>query len=439
MSTAPSCPHLPVCAAVPAGAHFRAVAAHAGLDALRALVVSARTAGVAALRAAALRDDEARALHQRLAAEGIESLVVATCNRTELYWRARIPGDDTLTERLFAAAVRATTSARRLHGTAAAEHLLRVASGLDSVVLGEAEILGQLRGALDASPHAGAFLAGLARAALRTGRMARAETRIGVGAQSVASAAVRLLADRLPLEGRRVAVIGAGATGLKVARHLRALGVGQLVLVNRTVARAADHAVSLSAEVAPLSALAEHLATADAVVGAADAPDPLVTTDMLHAAVHKRSGRVLVTVDLSMPPAIANDPVPGVERLDLASVDRHVAGERERRGAEVPRVEAVIARELGFLRAWARQQALRPLVADLRRKADDIRQREIARLVAEAGGNLDVPTLDRLARRLLDRLVALPVASLEQGHVPLDPVQTQYVRRLFGLHDGDPA
>lgn len=439
MSDTPGCPHQPVCAAIPAAAHFHAVAAHVGLEALRALVVSAHTSGLPALSGASLREEQARTLHQRLAAAGLETLVLATCNRTELYWRARVPGDDRVAHEAFAAALRADLAPRPLYGLAAAEHLFRVAAGLDSVVLGEAEILGQIRAALDTCPHAGPFVAGVAQAALRTGRMARAETRIGVGAQSVASAAVRLLADRLPLTASRVAVIGSGATGLKVARHLRALGVGQLVLVNRTLAHAEAHAVALGAVAAPLTALAETLATVDAVVGAAAAPAPLVSDEMLHTAAAARGGRRLVTVDVSMPPVIASAEAPGVERLDLEHVARHVADERDRRHAEIPRVVAIVAREVTFLQAWARQLALRPLVADLRRKADVIRRAEVARMADEADGPVDLDAFDRLARRLLDRVVALPVASLEQGHVPLDPTQTQYVRRLFGLLEGESA
>jgi len=437
MSQFAICPHQPVCSAVPAGRHFHAVAAHVGLDAVRALVISANAAGLSALSEAALREDEARALHEQLADGRIESVVIATCNRTELYWRARVPGDDEQVRRAFTAAQRAAVAPRQLIGAAVAEHLFRVAAGLDSVVLGEAEILGQLRSALDASPFAGPFLTGLVQAAIRTGRMARAETRIGVGAQSVASAAVRLLSQRLSLPESRVAIIGAGATGLKAARHLRALGLRHLVLLNRTPSHAVAHAQVLYAETAPLSALDEQLASADAVVGAAAAPEPLVTTAMLRAAVNGRVSRPLFTVDLSMPPIIAADPVPGVERIDLASISRHADDERARRRDEIPRVESVIARELVFLQSWARQQALRPLVADLRRKADDIRRAEMARIAEESGDGLDVATLDRLARRLLDRVVALPVASLEHGDVPLDPTQTGYVRRLFGLHDGE--
>jgi glutamyl-tRNA reductase len=359
MSESSALPQHLVRAASPAGEHVGAVAAYGGLDVFRALVVSARSAGLPALADAALRADQARDLHRQLAAEGVESLVVATCNRSELYWRAGRPGDDERARRALTATLRSATDPQPLHGLAAAEHLFRVACGLDSMVLGEAEILGQLRGAIEACREAGTFLAGIVRAAVRTGRMARAETRIGVGAQSVASAAARLLAERVPVPGSCIVVVGTGATGLKVARVLRAMGEGRLVLVNRTLAHAAEHAAALDAEVASLADLEEHLASADAVVGAAAAPEPLVTARMLEAAARRRGGRRLVTVDLAMPSTIARTGAPGVERLDLESVDRHVADQRERRSGEVPRVDAIVARELTFLQSWARQQDVR--------------------------------------------------------------------------------
>ena len=439
MSESRSCPHQGVCSTVPAEAHFRAVAAYSGLAALRSLTINHRNVGLGALSDAAVASDHAAALHQALSANGIESLVLATCNRTELYWRARVPGDDEAATRAFLEATGGTRGGgpvpTRLHGRAAADHLFRVCAGLESLVLGEAEILGQVRAALDACSGAGPFLTGVVQAALRTGRLARAETAIGVGAMSVASAAVKLLAGQVALARSRVLVIGAGATGLKVARHLRALGVRQIVLANRTVERAEAEAATLGATAVSLDHLADELALADAVIGAAAAPGLLVTAADLDAAVARRDGRLLVTIDLSMPPVLEPAERPGIVRLDLHAIERHVAEQRERRAAEVPRVEAVIERELGFLHAWARQQALRPLVSDLRRKVEAIRRAELDRVQQELGdaAAVDPAILERLSRRLLDQVLALPLASLENGGVPLDPTQAQYVRRLFAL------
>ncbi len=421
------------------GSPARSAAVPSALDGLRALSLSHRGIGLETLRAHALDGEAAAALHRRLADDGVESVVLATCNRTELYWRTTDDGDDAVTH-AFARLTGWPAGTTRLRGLAAAAHLFRVCAGLESLVLGEAEILGQVRAALDASPGAGPFLRGVVQAAVRAGRQARAETALAVGAQSVASAAVQFVARALPLDRSHVLVVGAGATGTKVARHLRALGVGRLVVTNRTADRAAALATRLGAETAPFTALQDALGVAHAVVCAVDAPTPLITRDDLAWAAAARQGRPLMAVDLSMPPAIAPDPVAGVTRVDLAAIERDVAVQHDRRAAEVPKALAVVERELRFLETWARRHALRPLVADLRRKLEGIRQAELARTRAElradrtpgAGAATSDP-LERLTRRLLDQVLAIPTAPLEAGHVAIDADQARYLRRLFAL------
>lgn len=439
MSDSPGCPHQSVCATVPA--HFHAVARYSGLASLRAVTINHRNIGIGALTRHAVGCDTATSLHEDLTAAGIESFVLATCNRTELYWRAQVPGDDETVHEAIARAVCVPDGASRLAGRAAAQHLFRVCAGLESLVLGEAEILGQVRAALDACTGAGPFLKGVVQAALRTGRMARAETAIGVGAQSVASAAVQIVAGALPLDRCRVLVLGAGATGVKAARHLRKLGVRDLVVANRTLGRAEAVAAPLGAEAVGLDRLHDELDRADAVVCAVDAPDYLIGLDDLRRAVAGREGRPLMIVDLSMPHAVEPGDVAGVTRVDLGVLEREVERQRDRRAAEVPGVEGVIAREMHHLQSWARHHALRPLASDLRRKVEAIRRAELERMQSELpdGGAADAAALDRLTRRLLDQVLSIPLATLEAGDVPLDATQAQYLRRLFALEPGTPS
>jgi glutamyl-tRNA reductase len=294
-----------------------------------------------------------------------------------------------------------------LCGAAAATHLFRVCAGLESLVLGEAEILGQVRSALDASPGAGAYLRGVLQSAMRTAGVIRAETAVGVGAQSVASAAVQLLARTLPLPASHVVVVGAGATGLKVGRHLRGLGVRRLVIANRTHERAESLAVTLGAEALPFEGLYAAIREADALVCAVDAAAHLVTrADLVRAA----AGRALVVVDLSMPPAVEPGDVPGVTRVDLGTLEGAVADQQDRRAAEVPKAMAIIERELQFLDAWARRHALRPIVSDLRQKIEAIRRAELARAQLELASPANDPgaVLERMTRRLLDQVLAMP-------------------------------
>jgi len=443
MSQSPGCPHQGVCSTVPAQAHFHAVADLSGVAALRGLTFSHRTLGLDCLARVTFSADALAALSAALAEEGIEAFLLSTCNRTEVYWRARVPGDEERVRALVGAQLDASVSAIAdespvLRGRAAARHLFRVCSGLESLALGEAEILGQTRSALEQATNAGPFLRGLVVAALRTGGMARAETKIGVGALSVASAAVQLVAAAIPLDRSRVLVLGAGATGVKAARHLRGLGVGHLVLANRTRERAEAAAQAWQAEVIDLDAVGDELARADAVVCAVASPTPRIRLEALRHASASRAGRPLLLVDLSMPPAVEAGVVDGVTHIDLGALDQQVARQRDRRSSEIPRVEALIERELQHLEAWARRHALRPLVSDLRRKVEAIRRVELERAARELEGqhHPDVTVLDRLSRRLLEQVFAIPMSALETGDVPLDPAQAEYLRRLFALDRG---
>lgn len=432
------CPHQDVCSATPAHEHFRAVASFSGLAALRAATINHRTVGLANLQTLSVSCEAAARLHDELTRRGVESVVLVTCNRTELYWRARLPGDEASVGHALAAALQVPETAvwvlaTRLSGEAAATHLFRVCCGLESLVLGEAEILGQVRAALEACPGAGPFLEGVIKAALRTGRQARAETQIGAGAVSVASTGVQWLAQMLPLAGRRVLVVGAGDTGRKAARHLRALGVRELVIANRTLANAEAMAGPLGATAVSLDALRRELRLADGVVCAATSPEWLIGAKDLARAMEGRSGRPLFIVDLAMPAGVAPVDVPGLERIDLRALEHLSEAHRRRREAEIPKVDALIARELGWLHAWARHQALRPLVSDLRRKVEAIRRAELARATEELQQSTDTAVLERLSRRLLERVLGIPLATLEAGDLPLDATHAEYLRRLFAL------
>lgn len=443
MADSVSCPHQDACAGIPAHAHFHQVAAFSGLAALRALTLTHRRVDLSTLQSLSLGCEPAARLHADLSAHGIESFVLATCNRTELYWRAQVPGDDEMVREACGARLGMPASsidrlADRLAGEAAAAHLFRVCCGLESLVLGEAEILGQVRAALDACTGTGRFLQGVVQAALRAGRIARAETAIGNGALSVASTAVQWLAEQVPLAERRVLVIGAGDTGMKAARHLAALGAGQLVVANRTRARAEGVASTLGARATGLETLAEEVHLADAVVCAAAAPHWLVPRSVLERTAAARRGRPLHVVDLAMPAGVEPGPVAGVTLIDLGTLQRTVERHRSRREAEVPKVEAIVERELKWLHAWARHQALRPLVSDLRRKVEAIRRAELARAQDELARSSepDASVLERLSRRLLDQVLAIPLATLEAGELPLDATHAEYLRRLFALEPG---
>ncbi|HXS83521.1 MAG TPA: glutamyl-tRNA reductase [Methylomirabilota bacterium] len=337
-------------------------APRSGIGALRALITHHRNAPLSLLERMALAPALRDALHVQLRMHGIEAVVVSTCHRTELYYRASVAGDDARAEALWGARFADVgVDPVRLVGRDAAEHLFRVAAGLESLVLGEAEVLGQLRTALKGAQRTGCarpFLSRVFHAALRFGGRARHETGIGAGALSIASAAVRLLSEEgHDLSRLTVLVVGAGTMGLKAARHLKAVGVGRLVILNRTIERACEAARELGVEYAGLDELPSQLAAADAVVAAAQVEHPL----LLPALLGSRSAydsTPLTLIDLSLPRAI--DPgcaaFPGVQLHNLADLEGVVTANRKRRETDIPRVEILLRHELEHLARWAERK-----------------------------------------------------------------------------------
>jgi len=403
------------------------------LSALRVFSLSHHSCGLTALGAIVSHGDASR-LHATLVGAGVESTVLSTCNRFEVYWRAVRSIDDQLVAATIEAGLPLATDLVRdgslqLSGEDAAHHLFRVCSGLESMVLGEAEILGQARSAMEAAGTS-AFLRGVFTAAIRTGRSARAETGIGIGAMSVASAAIDQIAKCVPPSKSRVLIVGAGETAAKAARHLAKIGVGELVIANRTPDRAEQLGRTYGGRGASLDDLDSEVAAADVVICAALSSHYLITR--AHVA-DRRKG--LVVVDLSMPPVVEPFDAELVTRIDLQGVERATATHRARREAEIPAVEAIIVRELEWLRAWARQEMLRPFVSTLRQKADIIRRDELERARQELGSDDPQRVLERFSRRVFDRLLAVPLEQLKSGDVPFDGPSAEYLRRLFALDE----
>ena len=401
----------------------RHAGAQRGLHALQMVSVSHRTAPIGVLERVALSPDEARRLLHLLERSDIEAVVLATCNRTELYWLPAGHQDSHAVSRALTQVWREPPAdfhryALELEGLEAARHLFRVAAGLESLMLGESEILGQLRAALElaeAESRAGKLLSDLFRSAIKFGRRARASTSIGQGAMSVASAAVHALRRSQPdVSQLSVVVVGAGHTGFKAAQHLRAEGVGRLMVVNRTLARAEAAAERLGAECAPLEDLARHVADADVIVAAVQAPEPVVTEAMVRSALSARS-RPIVILDLSLPRAVAAgvESVPHASVIDLSRLEEAVSQSRARREQEVPRVEEMLQAAIEELHRQQAETAARPLVSELRARAEAIRKAEVERAVAAGLG--DAATLDYVTRRVVDRLLRAPSDALRRG------------------------
>jgi len=342
-----------------------------------ALSVSHRSATLAELEQAALSPSTLSWLDSRLTAERIQAVALTTCHRTELFWwergaRDRFAMTTAISEVLGSGFVE--QKAVRLSGAAAARHLFRISAGLESVILGEAEILGQVRTAAERAAQVGTMgpeLGMLFRAGVRFGREARATTRIGVGSLSLASAAVRVVQAVIPdLSQATVLVVGAGDTGFRTARHLAAERVGRCVVLNRTAGRAHRVAEATGAMAAPLTELCGRLSGADAVIAAIRVARPILTAAALRACLDESHTLPRIVVDLSLPRAV--DPgvrgVPGVRLHDLSELTDTVNRHLTRRQAEVPRVEAMLEHALSKL-SWAleRRRAFCPVPGEPRR------------------------------------------------------------------------
>jgi glutamyl-tRNA reductase len=339
---------------------------------LLALGLSHRTAPVAMRERASLTPARAAGLLRSLAADAgvLEAVALSTCNRTELYAvaRSRRHGIDALSAALLGATAIETGELRRvryvLSGDAVAEHLLRVSASLDSMVLGESEIQGQVRQALVAAQDAGTVgpeLRELFRRALIAGKRVRRHTDLGRGSVSLAQAAVELALRHVgDLGSSRALLLGAGRAAEATARTLVGRGLGCLVVANRSEPSAAQIAKRFDGRAASLGDLDDELAAADIVVCSTGSESTLVGIESVRAALERRPGATIVLVDIALP----RDVDPGVRGLDgvvlidlddLDSVVRENAGQRER---EAVRAAFIVRAELRrYIRSRASTRA----------------------------------------------------------------------------------
>lgn len=377
----------------------------------------------------------------------VEHVVLSTCYRVELYALLAEGVDDARNALIDALAdahgIETPVLVDHLYlhsGYDVARHLARVAAGLDSLVLGEAEILGQVRDAFDsARPASGPALTLLFRSAITAGRRARSETSIGTNPGTASSMAISLVQGALgDLTGRRALVVGAGQIGGQTLKALADRGITKLAVANRTPERAAQVAAPLGASQYGLDDLVTALSWADFAVTATGSETPVVDVELVRAAVEERPQRTLVIVDLAVPADVARDvaDVDGVSLFDVddlrAGLDDAFAG----RVREVPRVEAIVEEEVAAFERHYRELEVEPLVAELRLRAEAIREREVERALGRLG-EVDAETaqqLERLSRSLVTKLLHEPTVRLREraGDGAADEFAAA-VRELFGL------
>jgi glutamyl-tRNA reductase len=411
------------------------------------LGISHKTAPVALRERLAMPDAEAqRFLQEAVAGPAVEeAVVISTCNRTEVYLTV---GDTVAAETAVLGAlaaragIRPTELAEVIYSPRncdAARQLYRVTAGLESMIVGEAEVQGQVKRAFELAQSAGAtgpMVNRLFGAALQTGKRVRTETAIGEGGASVSSVAVDLARDLLgDLSNRRVVIIGAGETSELTARALHDQGVAAVFFANRRADRARAIASRFGGHVVALEELPEHLEDADIVVSSTSSPHAIVGAGELEVVMRRRDGRPLLLVDIAVPRDIeaACGDLDGVTLYDIDDLQAVVARNLEVRGAEAERAAGIVEDEIQRFARWMGQADVRPTVSALRKHGEDIVEQVLAENASrwEGASERDLARVEAMARSVMQRLLHEPTIHLrESGHG-----RVALVRELFGLDE----
>jgi glutamyl-tRNA reductase len=384
----------------------------------------------------------AQALARRLADDAGEAVCLSTCNRTELYVVG--PGAHAAAETALVGlgGEEIGGALYRLRDEAAALHLFRVAAGLDSMVPGEGEILGQVRGAYERGA-AGLVLDRLFRQALHTGRKARTQTAIGESPASVSSAAAALAEQVFgDLRGCRVLLVGAGKIGEAAARNLVARGAELAFIANRSRDRADRLASRLGGATIPLDRTAEEIRSADVLVSSTGAGRIVLGRDDVARALRGRKGRPLFLIDLAVPrdldPAIAE--LDGCYLYDIDDLEAVVAETLAGRRREAERAERIVAGEAERFREWQASLEVVPAIASLRARAEEIRRSELRRAEARLGRLTDAErsVVESVTAQIVTKLLHLPTVRMKQAAAAADGVlYADAVRHLFGLGEDE--
>lgn len=413
--------------------------------------LSHRTAPVD-IREALSVDGDALQQQLRQAAELCgEALVLSTCNRYELYGRVADPQALSRVEGLIAARrPEAREHLYHLHGEAAVRHLFRVASSLDSMVLGEPQILGQVKQAYHAAQQAGTVgpvLSNLVPRAFQVAKRIRTDTAIGQSASSVASVAVALAGQVFgKLQGHPVLLVGAGKMAELCARHLREASADQFLVVNRTRSRAEELASRLSGTAHDFSELEALLGRAAVVLCSTGAREPVLRLEMLQRVMKARRGRWLLLIDIAVPrdvdPKIAA--LENVYLYDIDALQAVVADNLSERQREAGAAEKIVEAELLRLSARERESDLAPLIRALRSHAQGLAQAELARVLPRLGplGDRERRLVEGLADGIVNKLLHAPLTALKRSAADPDAGAgdlAESVRRLWSLEPGQPA
>lgn len=409
-----------------------------------------RTAPVELRERVTWTEDDLTRVYQQLCQSRtvFENVILSTCNRTEIYGVvASAHGADDYLSKLLSHRAALPIDEMRTHlellqGEAVIRHIMKVATGLDSLVVGETQILGQVRDAFllaSEAGSAGTILQPLFRAAITLGKRAHTETEIGQNAVSVSYAAVQLTKKIFgSLEGRRVLVVGAGKMSELTTQHLHASGIAEVRVVNRSFERAAELAGRFGGRAVKWSELTQALSTADIVISSTGAPSFVLHRADVEPIVRHRGGRPMVLVDIAVPRDV--DPTIGdlgnVYLYDIDDLEGVVAANQAQRAREGVLVERMIDEAYADFVTWLAEQRVVPLIAAIRDKGEQIQAQVMASLERK------LPDLSEREQKLIhkhtmsivNQLLRDPIRNLKElASAPGGADSLLLIGQLFGV------
>lgn len=405
-----------------------------------------RSAPVTVREKAAVRTERLRDSLELLRSHLSHGVILSTCNRTEVYSVTSGDNQGTMLNLGFLQKY-LDIPQHTLHlytyvleGKAAVEHLFSVTCGLDSMVIGEYEVLGQVRQALEAAEEAEMVslpLRYLFQSAIRTSRRVREETGISKNALSVSSVAVELASEAISdLANCKMLVIGAGEAGKLAAKAAKERGVSHIIVASRTRERASDLVAELGGLPIRINSLAKELATCDLVVACADAPHHVLDVSTVETAMRQRPEAPLVIIDIAVPRNV----IPAVAQInnvflynidDLTNISEH---NRKQREEEIEKTGEIIAAEVKEFFAWWQDLEVRPVVAALMKKAEEIRRSHLNRTLKKLPplSEEEQYSLEMMTRAIVAKILKEPIHSLKaNGRHNIGYAET--VRELFQL------
>lgn len=415
---------------------------------LIAVSINHRTANVETRERIFYSPEEIRGISERLKSASRESLIISTCNRTELYVvpsenpQSRIDLYDLICEGKRLTANELQADYETFEGFETIRHLFSVACGIDSLMLGDIQVLGQVKEAYNTGVElgmVGTIMHHASQAALKAGKRAKTETRISEGAISVSYAAVEL-AEKIfgDLRGKTAMLIGAGETAELAAKDLRPKEIGKLFVANRTIERAQSLVNEIGmGEAIPLGVIDQKLAQCDIVISSVGGSEYVLTREMAANSMKGREDKPLLVIDIGVPrnvnPAVKK--ITNVFLNDMDSLNLIVEKNLESRRAEIPAVRRIVDEELNEFVKWYQSLAVGPTIKRLRDKIEQMRIEEIKRYKNKIGSS-EAEIIDEITRSLVNKVLHEPVTNLKDSDNGISLVdRVKIVRTLFGLSE----